>query len=51
MIEKVVAKKLKRGDGVYCISKQDAGAIHKAAKAYQIETTSFWTRKRGKASK
>lgn len=51
MSEKMVAKKLKRGDGVYCISKQDAGAIHKAAKAYKTEMTSFWTRKRGKGSK
>lgn len=51
MSEKMVAKKLKRGDGVYCISKEDAGAIHKAAKAYKVDDVTYWRRKRGKASK
>lgn len=51
MNDKIVAKKLNNGDGVYCLTKKAAGEAHKAAKAYKTEMTSFWTRKRGKASK
>jgi hypothetical protein len=49
--DKIVAKKLNQGDGVYCLSKQDAGQIHKAARAYKMPDVSYWRRKRGKGNK
>jgi len=51
MNDKIVAKKLNQGDGVYCLSKKDAGQAHKAAKAYKIDEVTYWRRKRGKGSK
>ena len=51
MSENTVVRKIKQGDGVYCISKQQAGAIYKAARDYKVDDVSYWRRKRGKASK
>lgn len=52
MNDKTVAKKLNQGDGVYCLSKKDAGQAHKAAKAYRLDgEVTYWRRKRGKGSK
>ena len=52
MNDKIVAKKLNNGDGVYCLTKKAAGEAHKAAKAYKMDgEVTYWRRKRGKASK
>lgn len=51
MSENTVVRKIKQGEGVYCISKQQAGAIDKAARDYKVDGVSYWRRKRGKASK
>jgi len=32
------------GTGVYCISKKEAGEIHKAAKKVKNYSVSYWTR-------
>jgi hypothetical protein len=46
------AKEIQReGDGLRVLSRGEVGAAFKAARAKKIETTSYWTRKRGKATK
>lgn len=51
MNDKIVAKKLNQGDGVYCLTKQDAGEVHRIAKAHKIKgDVTYWNRKK-KASK
>ena len=46
------AKEIQReGDGIRVLSRGEVGAAFKAARAKKMEFTSFWTRKRGKASK
>ena len=37
---------IKSGTGVYSISKQEAGEIHKAAKKIKNYEVSYWTRNR-----
>jgi len=37
---------IKGGTGVYCISKKEAGEIHKAAKKVKNYAVSYWTRNR-----
>lgn len=50
--DKIVAKKLAQGDGVYCLSKQDAGLAHKEARRYKLKgEITYWNRRRGKAGK
>jgi len=39
------------GTGIYRLSKKDAGEAYRAARKIKVEFTSFFTRKRGKASK
>ena len=39
------------GDGLRVLARGEVGAAFKAARAKKMEFTSFWTRKRGKASK
>ena len=39
---------IKSGTGVYSISKQEAGQIHKAAKKVKNYEVSYWTRNRKK---
>jgi hypothetical protein len=46
------AKEIQReGDGIKVLSRKDVGEAVRAAKAKKTEFTSFWTRKRGKATK
>jgi hypothetical protein len=46
------AKEIQReGDGIRVLSRGEVGAAFKAARAKKMEFTSFWTRRRGKASK
>jgi hypothetical protein len=51
MKERQVIKMSAEGTGVYQITKQDAGQIHKAARAYKMPDVSYWRRKRGKGNK
>lgn len=39
------------GTGIYRLSKKDAGEAYRAARKVKVDSTSFFTRKRGKASK
>jgi hypothetical protein len=41
----------KEGSGLKVLSRKDVGEAARAAKAKKTEFTSFWTRKRGKATK
>jgi hypothetical protein len=41
----------KEGSGLKVLSRKDVGEAVRAAKAKKTEFTSFWTRKRGKATK
>jgi hypothetical protein len=46
------AKEIQReGDGLRVLSRGEVGAAFRAARAKKMEFTSFWTRKRGKATK
>ncbi|CAB5194792.1 hypothetical protein UFOVP175_22 [uncultured Caudovirales phage] len=46
------AKEIQReGDGLRVLARGEVGAAFKAARAKKIEFTSYWTRKRGKATK
>jgi hypothetical protein len=46
------AKEIQReGNGLRVMSRGEVGAAFKAARAKKMEFTSFWTRRRGKASK
>ena len=46
------AREIQReGDGLRVLARGEVGAAFKAARAKKMEFTSFWTRKRGKASK
>jgi hypothetical protein len=46
------AKEIQReGDGLRVLSRGEVGAAFRAARAKKIEFTSYWTRRRGKASK
>lgn len=51
MKEKQALRIAASGTGVYQITKQDAGQIHKASKAYKMDGVSYWRRKRGKGNK
>jgi hypothetical protein len=42
---------MREGTGLKVISRKDVGEAFRAAKAKKTEFTSFWTRKRGKATK
>ena len=44
-------KTINHGTGVMCMTKTEAGEAYRAAKRKKVEFTSFFTRKRGKASK
>jgi len=46
-----VLKTINQGNGVMCMTKTEAGEAYRAAKRKKVEFTSFFTRKRGKASK
>ena len=39
------------GTGIYHLTKKEAGEAYRAAKKVKVEFNSFFTRKRGKASK
>ena len=39
------------GDGVYRVTRKQAGEIAKAAKAVKSPDSTYWNRKRGKATK
>jgi hypothetical protein len=39
------------GTGPYHLTKKDAGEAYRAARKVKVEFTSFFTRKRGKATK
>jgi hypothetical protein len=41
----------REGTGPYHLTKRDAGEAFRAARKVKVEFTSFFTRKRGKASK
>ena len=41
----------REGTGLYYMTKRDAGETYRAARKVKVEFTSFFTRKRGKASK
>lgn len=41
----------REGTGPYHLTKRDAGETYRAARKVKVEFTSFFTRKRGKASK
>ena len=43
-----IKKIIDGGTGVYSISKQEAGAIHKAAKKVKNYEVSYWTRNKKK---
>ena len=46
------AKEIQRdGDGLRVLARGEVGAAFRAARAKKMEFTSFWTRKRGKATK
>ena len=46
------AKEIQReGNGLRVLTRGEVGAAFKAARAKKMEFTSYWTRKRGKASK
>jgi len=46
------AKEIQReGDGLRVLARGEVGAAFRAARAKKIEFTSYWTRKRGKATK
>ena len=42
---------MREGTGIKVLSRKDVGEAVRAAKAKKTEFTSFWTRKRGKATK
>jgi hypothetical protein len=42
---------MREGNGIKVLSRKDVGEAVRAAKAKKTEFTSFWTRKRGKATK
>ena len=42
---------MREGNGIKVLSRKDVGEAARAAKAKKTEVTSFWTRKRGKATK
>ena len=46
------AKEIQReGDGLRVLARGEVGAAFRAARAKNMEFTSFWTRKRGKGTK
>jgi hypothetical protein len=46
------AKEIQReGDGLRVLARGEVGAAFRAARAKKIEFTSYWTRRRGKATK
>jgi hypothetical protein len=42
---------IKEGTGLRVLSKQEIGQTQRAIKEKKVEFTSFWNRKRGKATK
>ena len=42
---------MREGSGIKVLSRKDVGEAVRAAKAKKTEFASFWTRKRGKATK
>jgi len=42
---------MKEGTGLLVLSKQEIGQTQRAIKEKKVEFTSFWNRKRGKATK
>ncbi len=50
-MSKELTKIINEGSGPYQITKQQAGETYRAARKIKTEFTTFWNRKRGKASK
>ena len=47
----VVYKIINSGSGPYQLTKEQAGEAYRAARKIKTEYTTFWNRKRGKATK
>jgi len=50
-MSKELTKIINEGSGPYQITKQQAGETYRAARKIKTEFTTFWNRKRGKATK
>jgi hypothetical protein len=50
-MSKEVFKIINQGSGPYQLTKEQAGEAYRAARKIKIEFTTFWNRKRGKATK
>jgi hypothetical protein len=50
-MSKQLIKIINEGSGPYLLTKKGAGEVYRAARKIKPELTSYWNRKRGKATK